>query len=101
VYPIFTRTGVGCPGCHDSTPPAGLNLSSASTAYANLVNVNATQCSPARLRVAPGSPSTSYLINKLTGTDMCTGLRMPRGRNPLPAADIDLIRAWITGNAPP
>jgi hypothetical protein len=66
-----------------------------------LVNVATPQCTPSRMRVAPGSPSTSYLINKLTGTGMCSGLRMPRNRAALGTADMDVIRGWISGGALP
>ncbi|MFI5309229.1 MAG: hypothetical protein ACHQ53_17870, partial [Polyangiales bacterium] len=100
VYPIFQLSAVGCPGCHrGAAPPQGLNLSSVATAYANLVSVAATECAPSRLRVEPGSPTTSYLINKLTGSGMCSGVRMPKGRTPLSSTQIDVIRAWIGSGA--
>jgi hypothetical protein len=100
VYPIFMAAG--CPECHDaSTPSAGLNLSSASLARANLVGVEGGQCSPARKLVAAGSPETSYLINKLTGIGLCARRRMPRGRPALTGAEIDTARAWIGSGALP
>jgi hypothetical protein len=49
------------------------------------------------MRVAPGAPDSSYLIAKLTGVNMCSGERMPRGGAALPAAQIDTIRSWISG----
>jgi hypothetical protein len=102
VYPIFQLSAVGCPSCHTGgAPPAGLNLSSVSTAYANLVGVAATECSPSKLRVAAGSPSTSYIINKLTGTGLCSGVRMPKGRAALSSTQIDTVRAWIGSGAGP
>jgi hypothetical protein len=73
-----------------------MNLSSAANALANLVGVPANECDN-RLRVAPGAPANSYLINKLTGQDICAGERMPRGGTPLSSAQIDTIRAWISG----
>jgi hypothetical protein len=100
VYPIFSANG--CPGCHRMMGPAAdLDLSSAGAAHGNLVGAGTTECGPGRARVVPGSPDTSYLINKLTGVDMCAGLPMPRGRDPLSAAQIELIRAWIAGGAAP
>jgi hypothetical protein len=100
VYPIFLAAG--CPDCHDaSSPSAGLNLSSASAAHANLVGQAGGECAPPRALVAPLSPETSYLINKLTGVGMCSGLRMPRGRTPLTDGEIDLVRAWIGSGAAP
>jgi hypothetical protein len=73
-----------------------MNLSSASLALANLVGVAANECGE-RMRVAPGAPERSYLINKLTGVDLCSGERMPRCGAALPAAQIDTVRAWISG----
>jgi hypothetical protein len=68
-------------------------------AYSNLVNVP-SGCSDGRLRVAPGSPATSYLINKLTGVDMCSGTQMPAKGASIPQSQIDLIRTWICLGAP-
>ncbi len=51
-------------------------------------------------QVAPGSPASSYLINKLTGVDMCAGSVMPKAGGELPKAQIDLIRGWICQGAP-
>jgi hypothetical protein len=98
VYPIFQVAG--CPDCHDaSSPSAGLNLSSASAAHENLVGADAGECTPTRKLAVPLSPETSYLINKLTGTGMCSGVRMPRNRPALTNAEIDLVRAWIGSGA--
>ena len=100
MYPIFSANG--CPGCHSMMGRAAeLDLSSASVAHTNLVGAGSSQCGPGRARVVAGSPETSYLINKLTDVDMCAGLPMPRGRDPLTAAQIELIRAWIAGGAAP
>jgi hypothetical protein len=97
VFPIFMAAG--CPECHDpDTPSADLVLASASTAYENLVDV-AADCAPTRMYVAPGSPETSYLINKLTGAAPICGQRMPRNRTPLTNAQIDIVRVWISGGA--
>jgi hypothetical protein len=91
-----------CAGCHSgSSPPQGLNLETQATAFANLVGVPATECSPTRLRVASGNPAASYLINKLTGMNLCSGQRMPRGGPFLSDATIDVVRTWITGGAAP
>jgi hypothetical protein len=97
VYPIFAAAGCGNSNCHGGSDPAqGMNLSSASNALTALVNTPANQCDN-RLRVAPGAPDNSYLINKLTGQDLCAGERMPRGGAALPQGQIDTIRAWISG----
>jgi hypothetical protein len=97
VYPIFAAAGCGNSSCHGGASPAqGMNLSSAANALSALVGVAANECTN-RLRVAPGAPDSSYLINKLTGQDMCAGERMPRGGAALPQNQIATIRAWISG----
>jgi len=52
------------------------------------------------MRVSPGSPSTSYLLNKLTGQGICAGTQMPARGQSLPSAQIESIRAWICQGAP-
>lgn len=64
------------------------------------MNVGAEQCTN-KLLVAPGSPSNSYLVNKLTGTDMCSGSRMPKGGSSLSNGDIESVRVWIGSGAKP
>ncbi len=84
-------------GCHaGGTPAADLNLEEASS-YAMLVDIASTQDANI-LRVAPGNPDASYLIQKLEGT-AATGQQMPAGGTPLAQADIDVIRQWITDGA--
>lgn len=83
-------------GCHAGAgPSAGLNLDAANS-YAELINIPSSQDS-AIDRVEPGSPNTSYLIQKLEGTAATGGL-MPPG-SALPQADIDAIRQWIQDGA--
>jgi mono/diheme cytochrome c family protein len=87
-----------CTGCHvGATAPLGLRLDSANS-YALLVGVPSVQ-QPGLLRVDPGNPNDSYLIQKLEGTAM--GGQMPLGGTPLPAADIAVVRQWITDGAQP
>jgi hypothetical protein len=89
--------------CHGAAASGGLTLATGS-AYANLVGVPATN--PAAhaaglLRVVPGDPDASFLLDKLTG--MLTadeGDPMPRVGARLPTAHIDLIRRWIAAGAP-
>jgi len=88
-------------GCHVGTmPKEGLNLS-ASKAYAELVNVKATQCNDGRLLVPSNGMGASYLMQKLLGQNMCSGSRMPKADTSLPAADLALIQAWICNGAQP
>jgi hypothetical protein len=62
-----------------------------------LVNAPSTEV-PALMRVAPGNPDASYLIQKLEGTAPVGG-RMPLGGSPLPAETIAVVRQWILEGA--
>lgn len=98
VQPIFDAKCTNM--CHGGVrPSAGLNLL-AGQSYAALVGVVAGGCNDGRLRVAAGDPARSYLMNKLTGQDMCSGTAMPARDQSLPAADLAAIRAWICQGAP-
>ena len=95
IQPIFNSR---CTQCHDATsPPQGLSLVAASS-YANLVNVASNEV-PSLERVEPGNPDDSYLVQKVEGT-AAVGGRMPLGGSPLSAAQIELIRSWISDGAP-
>lgn len=99
VYPVFRSCGSGM-GCHAGARPAdGLDFSTASGSYAQLVGIASQQCSN-RIRVVRNDVAASYLVNKLTGVGMCQGSRMPKG-GALTAAELDLVRAWITSGANP
>ena len=67
--------------------------------YASLVGVPARQCSDGRVRVAPGDPRASYLMDKLLGVNLCFGTKMPKTTMGLPTADIEKITAWICNGA--
>jgi mono/diheme cytochrome c family protein len=45
--------------------------------------------------VDPGDPDHSYLYMKLVGADGIRGSQMPMGEDPLPAAMLEDVRAWI------
>jgi hypothetical protein len=56
------------------------------------------------MRIAAGSPQTSYLLDKLRGSSQAaggcfSGVRMPRGRAALSAANINTIVSWIQAGA--
>ena len=91
---IFTPK---CVGCHGTVSPSGsLNLV-AGRAYTNLVTVNSSQTS--LVRVVPGKPNDSYLIDKLEGRSGIVGNRMPQGGPFLTAVEVDLIKQWISDGA--
>ena len=80
IAPIFARA---CADCHTGEKPrGGLRLDR-----------------PARLAsvVAPGNSGGSELVRRLLGEGGDD--RMPAGRAPLPAREIDLIRRWIDQGA--
>ena len=84
-------------GCHQGAgAPQGLILDEANS-FALLVDVPSMEV-PAILRVAPGDPDNSYLIQKLEGTATVGG-QMPLGRTPLAQETIDVVRQWITDGA--
>jgi len=85
----------GQPGlCHNGQFEP--NLSSPGLAFAYLVNRPALE-KPTLLRVKPGDPGASVLVDKLRGRDVAT--RMPLGAEPLADAEIAAIEAWIAGGA--
>jgi hypothetical protein len=99
---IFDAGGAtACTACHTDVgrnPSAGLNLKSG-TAYSNLVGVTSSNNPPA-VRVVAGNANTSYLVAKIQGDPGIVGVRMPRNGPPfLTAAQIQMIRDWITAGA--
>lgn len=88
-----------CSVCHSgATAPEGLMLD-AQHSYSLLVSVASTEV-PSVLRVDPGNPSDSYIIQKLEG-HAAVGAQMPLGQPPLPSTTIAFIAQWITDGAPP
>lgn len=98
IQPIFTNNCTAA-GCHGSIRPQESMTLVPGSAYSNIVNVAAKECT-SRLRVKPGDPVASYLMNKLMGVNLCYGSQMPKIGTSLPRSDIDLIGAWICSGAP-
>jgi hypothetical protein len=65
--------------------------------YGLLVGIASSQVS-STLRVAPGDPDNSYLVQKLEGT-ASVGAQMPLNAPPIEQASIDVIRQWIADGA--
>jgi hypothetical protein len=88
-----------CSKCHiGASAPEGLQLDAAHS-YNLLVGVPSAE-RPDLLRVDPGNPDASYLVQKIEGDSGILGARMPFGETPLPQATIAAIRQWITNGAP-
>jgi hypothetical protein len=94
--------GGGCAaaGCHTGARPKENLALDVGKSYSELVDVAATQCGGARKLVVPGSPSSSYLMQKLLKIDICTGTQMPKANQTLPAGDLNKISSWICSGAP-
>jgi len=90
--PICTRCHIG------ANAPEGLQLDQAHS-YALLVGVPSAEV-PGVLRVKPGDPTDSYLIQKLQGSSGIVGVQMPFGGPYLPQTTIAFIQQWITNGAP-
>ena len=86
---------LACTGCHNPTGARfnGMNLTGA-TAYATLVNV-ASVGKPGAIRVVPGDPDASYLVQKIEGAPGIVGVRMPLTPPYLTPGQIAVIRRWI------
>jgi hypothetical protein len=92
---VFTPT-CATANCHaGANPDENLNLD-AQNSYAMLVGIASNQV-PGTLRVAPGNPDASYLIQKMEGTAAVAGVMPPGGS--IAQSSIDVVRAWITAGA--
>jgi hypothetical protein len=64
-----------------------------------IVNVASSEV-PGLMRINPGNPDASYLVQKIQGT-AAQGVRMPANGPPYLAQDqIDLVRRWVAAGAP-
>lgn len=86
-----------CTACHaGAAAPQGLRLDAANS-YALLVGVPSNEVA-SLLRVRPGDPDNSYIIQKLEG-HAAVGAQMPLGGPYLDAPTIATIRQWISDGA--
>ncbi|MFK8016785.1 MAG: Ig-like domain-containing protein [Gammaproteobacteria bacterium] len=93
---IFTPL---CTVCHaGAAAPVGLKLDAANS-YAMLVGAASVQV-PDQLRVAPGDPDGSYLVQKIEGT-AAVGQQMPLGGPFLDSEQVGQLRDWIVNGALP
>jgi hypothetical protein len=100
IFSATDSTGrLACSQCHTDQggriPPAGMVLTEG-RAYDFLVG-RPSAFKPGAIRVIPGDPDNSYLVQKLEGAPGIVGLRMPlntAGRYLTPG-QIAVIRRWI------
>jgi len=94
---VFTVT-CAVSNCHGGAGAQyGLRLDPGFSA-GNLINVPSPR-DPNLIRVVPGDPDASFLIQKLQGTQTL-GNRMPDGGPYLTTATVNVIRQWIQDGAP-
>ena len=98
VEPILTQN-CATTGCHRLPAPKESLILTAGDAYFAMVGVPAQQCGDGRDLVSSGDPAASYLMDKLLGTNMCFGSRMPK-QTSLSDAEIATISNWICIGAP-
>jgi len=102
VQPIWNLqcSGIGCHVSAGVLPGGGLRLDNG-VSHSNLVNT-ASQDFPSLIRVVPNKVDSSYLIDKLEGTQASVGGggdRMPQIGGFLSATTINVIKAWIQDSA--
>jgi len=99
VEPVFISE---CGDCHGAEKPKkGLDLSKG-RGFDHIVGKASNEV-PEMLLVKPGDPDASYLWQKLQHTAK-EGRGMPRtifSSKMLPAAELDVVKKWITDGAKP
>jgi hypothetical protein len=92
---VVMKSCAGQPGlCHAGQFDP--NLSTPALFYANLVARPGLEHDK-ELRVKPGDPGSSLIIDKLRNRNVAT--QMPLGAKPLPEEQIALFESWIRGGA--
>jgi len=122
IQPIFTISCALSSSCHTNGSthhpnlgPSILQLDGGKPTDAVLMgimtelNKPSTQVAGRNIMVS-GKPEDSYLINKIEGSNLCSGfacmgpdkcgIQMPDPQSPLEKAQIELVRAWIKKGAP-
>jgi len=93
---IFTPNCASFSSCHGGgSPQEGMSLQAPVAGV--LIGV-ASQEVPTLMRVAPGDPDASYLLQKLERAMPAVGVRMPPDQ-PLTSNKIEAIRQWIAAGA--
>jgi cytochrome c5 len=101
VRPIFA---VRCVRCHfTGVPGIRVDLENPFDPEHGVVNrPNTWPDAPTQVLVVPGKPEESFLIEKITRTDLdpaTEGVPMPRKGAPLTADELETVRSWIAAGA--
>jgi len=80
-------------GCHVN---GSVNPDLENNAYNNLVNKISTT---GMAYIKSGDPNNSYLLQKVLGSSIISGERMPRNSSALLQEEIDAITKWISEGA--
>lgn len=88
IAPLFAAKCLKCHGA--AAPEGGLSLTSRDSALHPRGDEPAV--------VLPGKPESSELLRRVTATDLSE--RMPPMGEPLSAAEIEVLRRWISAGAP-
>lgn len=94
--------GCALPSCHSSASQRGGLVLEAGRSYGQLVNAlaeNSVARAAGKLRVVPGHPEQSFLMDKLTRPGSGEGSLMPYTGAVLPDSQIEVIHAWIQQGA--
>lgn len=96
IEPLFVSACTGR-SCHEGArAKASLDLAEGQ-GYAELVGALSIQC--AGVLVEPGNVDASYLVDKLRGTNLCSGTLMPKSAPAWSEDQIALVQAWICHGA--
>jgi hypothetical protein len=102
---IQSSCGSATSTCHGGAAPTG-HISYSGTAdqiRAQLVNVVPANAPPGWVRVKPGDPANSWIIEKVTKDQpggAGYGARMPLAAPVLCTPTVDTLSAWISAGAP-
>jgi WD40 repeat protein len=88
VRPLFQ---LHCQGCHQPAKPLGGYVM---TGHADLFKEGDRELPG----VVPGQPDKSFLLQQIT-TSSGKHAAMPKGKDPLPDKDVELVRRWIAEGA--
>lgn len=103
VAPIFgTEITLGrkrgkCTLCHYPDSPTGLSVLDVFDPESGLVGVDANLST--KLRVDPGNPDNSFLIEKLEEAEPSAGAQMPLHPPRFSEAEVAMVRTWISDGA--